>query len=311
VSHSRQAQARHRPRFPQNREFFAIEPGICEQRISEQRICGQRICRGACAAAQRLQAGDAAPQLATQRTQRFTRPPREAQPFAWRNLAAADGRKRLPARRGNFCRRTHPGEIDAEPLARIRSASRRQDEAQHRPEQIAFAPDERGEDAGPRLAQQQPERAAARVADAARPALRIAGMPLREAALRVPGRVPLGVSRARTRGRRNRIRINHLKSLDSGLRKQRGTYGMQIGGDIQHWRGPRMGRGYRSHFVLMVGSIKSGCKKSGGRRDRRTLRCQRSVRAMFVVFFPRAAEGRFCPEAVIGRLPALTKTGCR
>ena len=265
MSHSRQAQARHRPRFPQNREFFAIEPGICEQRI-----CGQRTCRGACAAAQRLQAGDAAPQLATQRTQRFARPPREAQPFAWRNLAAADGGERLPDRRGDFCRRTHPGEIDAEPLARIRLASRRQDEAQHRPEQIAFAPDERGEDAGPRLAQQQPERAAARVADAARPALRIAGMPLREAALRVPGRVPLGVSRARTRGRRNRIRINHLKSLDSGLRKQRGTYGMQIGGDIQHWRGPRMGRGYRSHFVLMVGSIKSGCKKSGGRRDRRT-----------------------------------------
>ena len=189
VSHTRQAQARHRPRFPQNREFFAIEPGICEQRISEQRICGQRICRGACAAAQRLQAGDAAPQLATQRTQRFARPPREAQPFAWRNLAAADGGERLPDRRGDFCRRTHPGEIDAEPLARIRSASRRQDEAQHRPEQIAFAPDERGERAGPRLAQQQPERAAARVADAARPALRVPGMPFREAALCIPGRV--------------------------------------------------------------------------------------------------------------------------
>jgi hypothetical protein len=99
VSHTRQAQARHRPRFPQNREFFATEPGICEQRI-----CGQGICRRACAAAQRLQAGEIAPQLATQRTQRFARPPREAQPFAWRNLAAADGGERLPDRRGDFCR---------------------------------------------------------------------------------------------------------------------------------------------------------------------------------------------------------------
>jgi hypothetical protein len=260
VSHTRQAQARHRPRFPQNREFFATEPGICEQRI-----CGQGICRRACAAAQRLQAGEIAPQLATQRTQRFARPPREAQPFAWRNLAAADGGERLPDRRGDFCRRTHPGEIDAEPLAGVAPASRRQHEAQSRQPEIAFAPDERGERAGPGLAQQQPERAAARVADAARPALRVPGMPFREAALRVPG--------ARTRARRNRIRTNQLKSLDSRLRKQRGTCGMQIGGDTQHWRGSRMGRGYRSHFVLMVGSIKSGCKKSGGRRDRRTLRC--------------------------------------
>src|SRR6202011_5748405 len=88
---------------------------------------------------------------------------------------------------------------------------------------------ERGERSGPRLAQQQPERAAARVADAARPALRVPGMPFREAALRVPG--------ARRCARRNRIRINQLKSLDSGLRKQRGTCGMQIGGDIQHCEG--------------------------------------------------------------------------
>src|SRR5947209_20578668 len=81
-------------------------------------------------------------------------------------------------------------------------------------------------------------------------------MPFREAALCVPR----ARTRARTRARRNRIRINQLKFLDSSLRKQRGTCGMQIGGDIQHWRGSRMGRGYRSHFVLMVGSIKSGGK---------------------------------------------------
>ena len=212
----------------------------------------QRICRRACAAAQRLQADDAAPQLATQRTQRFARPPREAQPFAWRNLAAADGGERLPDRRGDFCRRTHPGEIDAEPLARIRLASRRQDEAQHRPQQIAFAPDQRDERAGPRLAQQQPERAAARIADAARPALRVPGMPFREAAV--------GVPRARTRARRNRIRIKRLRFLTFRFRKQRGTCGMQIGGDIQHWRGSRMGRGYRSHFVLVVAISRAGAK---------------------------------------------------
>jgi hypothetical protein len=211
-------------------------------------------------AAQRLQAGDVAPQLATQRAQRFARPPREAQPFAWSNLAAADRGERLPDRRGDFCRRTHPGKIDAEPLARIRLASRRQDEAQHRPQQIAFAPDERGERAGPRLAQQQPERAAARVADAARPALRVPGMPFREAALRVPGRIPLGVPRAHTRARRNRIRTKRLRFLAFRFRKQRGTCGMRVGGDIQHWRGSRMGKGYRSHFVLDVAVSRAGAK---------------------------------------------------
>jgi len=258
-------------------------------------MCEQRICRGACAAAQRLQAGDVAPQLATQRTQRFARPPGEAQPFAWRNLAAADGGERLPDRRGDLRCRSQAGEIDADPLARIRLASRRQDEAQHRPQQIAFAPDERGERAGPRLAQQQPERAAARVADAARPALRVPGMPFREAAVCISWRVPGRAPRARMRERRNRIRIKRLRFLAFRFRKQRGTCGMQVGGDIQHWRGSRMGRGYRSHFVLVIAGIKSGGKKSGGRRDRRTLRCQRSMRAMFVVFSPRAAEGRFCP----------------
>jgi hypothetical protein len=85
-------------------------------------------------------------------------------------------------------------------------------------------------------------------------------MPFREAALRVPGRVPLGVPRARTRARRNRIRIKRLRFLAFRFRKQRRTCGTQVGGDTQHWRGSRMGRGYRSHFVLWAAVSRAGAK---------------------------------------------------
>jgi hypothetical protein len=159
----------------------------------------------------RLQAGEVAPQPAAHRAQRSAHPPDEAQPLAGRDLATADGGEYPLQRRGDFRRGTQAGKVDVEPLAGVWLAGRRrQDEPQHRQPQIALALDERGQGAGPGLPQQQPERATARVADAARPALRIAGLPLGKPASGVPGRVPgrvaLGVLRARTRARRNRIR---------------------------------------------------------------------------------------------------------
>jgi hypothetical protein len=132
-------------------------------------------------------------------------------------------------------RRTHAGEVDAEPLAGIRfTGGWRQDEPQHRQPQIVLALDQRSQGAGPRLLQQQPERAPPRVADAGRPALRIAGMPLGKAALRVPC--------ARTRARQNRIRTKRLKFLDSTLQKQAGTGELQVVVGIRHRRGSRAGR---------------------------------------------------------------------
>jgi hypothetical protein len=109
-------------------------------------------------------------------------------------------------------------------------------------------------------------------------------MPFREAALRVPGRVPLGgVPRARTRATRNRIRINPLKSLDSRLREQVGTGNVQVGGDLRHRLGPECGWGKCSYFVLRAHEFKSRCAKSESGRDQRAFQRCRSARAMFGV----------------------------
>jgi len=152
------------------------------------------------AAAHRLQAGEIAPKPAAHFTQRLARPPGEAHPFAGRDLATADGGERFPERRGDLRRRMHAGKVDAEPLAGIGLARRRrQYEAQDRSHQVAPAPDERSQGAGARLTQQQSDRAASRVANAARPALPVSGMALREAAFGIPRRVPPSRPRARTR----------------------------------------------------------------------------------------------------------------
>jgi len=76
--------------------------------------------------AHRLQAGEAPPQQAADRAQRLARPPHKAQASARRDLAPADGGEHVADRRGDLRRRTHAGEIDAEPLAGVGLAGRRQ-----------------------------------------------------------------------------------------------------------------------------------------------------------------------------------------
>jgi hypothetical protein len=190
---------------------------------------------GLFSAAHHLDVGELAPQLSPHRAQRLARAPHQAKGLAGRDLAATDRGEHLADCRCHLRRRMQAGEVDAEKLAGVGLAGwRRQDEPQHRQPQIALAPDQRRQAARPCLPQQQPERAAPRVADAGRPALRVAGMPLGEAALRVPGRGADGAPRVRTRARRNRIRTKCLKLLDSALRKQGGAGGLQVGGDFGH-----------------------------------------------------------------------------
>jgi hypothetical protein len=78
-------------------------------------------------------ADEVAPQPSADRAQRLARPPGEAQPFAARDLAAADRGKHLGQGGRDFRRGTHAVEVDAEPLAGVRLLRRwRQQEPQHR-----------------------------------------------------------------------------------------------------------------------------------------------------------------------------------
>jgi hypothetical protein len=108
-------------------------------------------------------------------------------------------------------------EIDAEPLGRRDRPRRRQDLRQHRPQQPGLAASE--SQSGPGRQAQRPEvgHAPLRIGDAERPALRIAGMPLREPPARIPP------ARACTRARRGeeKIRTKRLIFLDSDPEMQR------------------------------------------------------------------------------------------
>jgi len=124
---------------------------------------------------------------------------------------------------------------DPEPLGGVlRPGGTRQQLPEERPQEARFAVEQsRG---GLRVSPPSLKRqdAPLRIADAARPALRIAGMALRETA----ALVPLARTHARGRAQRKKIRSKLLNFLDSASgMQQRAANGGRIG-RFGHWRVP-------------------------------------------------------------------------
>jgi hypothetical protein len=241
VSHGRQAQPRRRPRYPENREFFATYHGIWfllraagEGDHATHDGGGVRPpCLPPPARSGHLPGAGEKPALAPRRVASR----RRARSRHSRRRMARDGLRAPRARRGPSLEAISPRPMAARIVAiaaaissaeRMREKSmprsspasarrRRRDEPQHRQPQIPLAPDQRSP--GCRV---RPAAAAARAGGGAGSGCR-AAFPsgCRNARRRSgpsrPGRARRPVPRARTRASRNRIRTKRLKILESDL----------------------------------------------------------------------------------------------